>query len=249
MHTVLEVLLVPPGSSPFPRDSWETKSILAFEQRMLDPVDKYPCIFGVDAVIRRTLRYGFIRTGCHAKQLAETLTSFTNVCESLGKRTSLVTFFESWDAQERTHESYYQEFWNLLSETSEHDELPWPAAHAVDTDDARFEFCFNGVPMFVVMNTDLHVDRRSRNFERVAITFQPRFVFDDIQPNTKTGDNARNVIRGRIGRYDTAPLTKMLGNFGDSANQEWRQYYLDDGSDTISLGRCPVSFNRNGTEL
>ncbi|CAM3729183.1 YqcI/YcgG family protein [Nocardiopsis gilva] len=216
---------------------------------MLDPTDKFPCIFGVDAVARKTLRYGFVRSGNHADQLADILRSFTNVCEELGKRTSLVVFFESWEADERSHESYYREFWNLLRATSERDTRPWPAEHAVDTEDARFEFCFNGTPMFVVVNTELHTDRRSRSFERVAITFQPRFVFDDIQPNTKTGDNARKIIRDRIGEYDRAPLTKMLGDYGDPSNNEWRQYYLDDGSDTIALGRCPVSFNSEGSDL
>ncbi|MBB6173758.1 hypothetical protein HNR23_003818 [Nocardiopsis mwathae] len=216
---------------------------------MLDPTDKFPCIFGVDAVARKTLRYGFVRSGDHADQLADTLRSFTAVCEDLGKRTSLVVFFESWEAEERSHAGYYEEFWNLLRETSERDTLPWPEEHAVDTDDPRFEFCFNGVPMFVVANTDLHTHRRSRAFDRVAITFQPRFVFDDIKPNTKNGDNARNIIRDRIRTYDSAPLTKMLGNYGDPANKEWRQYYLDDGSDTISAGRCPVSFNTGGSDL
>lgn len=243
MSTKLDVLLVPPGCSPFPEDAWETSAILSFEHRMLDPVDKFPCIFGVDAVARKTLRYGFVRRNDHAEQLAGILHSFTDVCESLGKRTSLVVFFERWDAEKDSHESYYREFWELLRETSEWDSQTWPQEHSRDTEDPTFEYCFNGVPMFVVVNTNLHADRRSRYFERVAITFQPRFVFDDIQPNTKAGDNARRIIRGRIGQYDRAPLTRVLGNFGEESNSEWRQYYLDDGDDTISTGRCPVSFD------
>ncbi|MER5889773.1 YqcI/YcgG family protein [Streptomyces sp. NPDC001941] len=209
---------------------------------MLDTEDKFPCVFGVDAVVRRTLRYGFIDAGSHAERLARTLRSFTSVCEQLGRRTSLVVFFESWNAAEETHEGYYQEFWDLLDRTSALDETPWPSGYAADTEDSTFEYCFNGVPMFVVVNTPLHTARRSRQFERVAITFQPRFVFDDIKAGTRTGDNARKVIRARIDEYDTAPLTAMLGNYGEETNSEWRQYYLDDGQDVISLGKCPVSF-------
>lgn len=241
-----DIRLVLPGSSPFPSDSWEAASIVSFEKRMLDPVEQFPCIFGVDAVARKTLRYGFVRKGNRAAQLSDVLGSFTDVCEELGKRTSLVVFFESWDAEECSHESYYQAFFELLAETSKRDTQPWPSEHAVDADHPSFEFCFNGVPMFVVVNTELHRDRRSRNFERVAITFQPRFVFDDIKPGTRQGDNARKIIRQRVNKYDRAPLTTSLGDFGDANNNEWRQYYLDDGSDTIAKGRCPVTFHMQG---
>ncbi|MFG2874203.1 YqcI/YcgG family protein [Streptomyces sp. NPDC048337] len=234
--------LTVPGSTPFPPHVWQSEAIASFEGRMLDPEDKFPCIFGVDAVVRKTLRYGFIDSGSHAEQLSATLRSFTSICEELGRRTSLVVFFESWNAPEETHESYYQEFWKLLERTSSFDETPWPSEYSADTDDSTFEYCFNGVPMFVVVNTPLHTARRSRQFERVAITFQPRFVFDDIKHGTKPGDNARKVIRGRIDEYDTAPLTAMLGNFGEETNSEWRQYYLDDGQDVIARGKCPISF-------
>lgn len=243
-------LLTVPGSNPFPSGTWQSKAMTSFEERMLDSEDKFPCIFGVDAVARKTLRYGFIEAGSHAEQLATTLRSFTSICEELGRRTSLVVFFESWGAPEETHESYYQEFWELLGKTASLDETPWLSEYSTDTEDPTFEYCFNGVPMFVVVNTPLHTARRSRQFERVAITFQPRFVFDDIKAGTKTGDNARKVIRGRIDDYDTAPLTAMLGNYGEETNNEWRQYYLDDGQDTISRGKCPVSFAiRKETEM
>ncbi len=230
------------GSTSFPSHTWQSEAIASFEGRMLDAEDKFPCIFGVDAVVRKTLRYGFIDATSQAEQLAATLRSFTSICEELGRRTSLVVFFESWNAPEETHESYYQEFWELLERTSHFDEAPWPSEYAADTEDSTFEYCFNGVPMFVVVNTPLHTARRSRQFERVAITFQPRFVFDDIEAGTKTGDNARKVIRSRINEYDTAPLTAMLGNYGEETNSEWRQYYLDDGQDVIALGKCPVTF-------
>ena len=94
--------------------------------------------------------------------------------------------------------------------------------------------------MFVVVNTDLHVNRLSRNFERVAITFQPRFVFDDLKIGEPKADEARKVIRNRLVNYDRVPVAQNLGSFGDKSNHEWTQYYLDDGEHNPALDTCPV---------
>ncbi len=94
--------------------------------------------------------------------------------------------------------------------------------------------------MFVVINTDIHTSRQSRAFSRVAITFQPRFVFDDLAEETPRGDESRQIIRQRLTEYDAAPVTPLLGAFGDSANREWMQYYLDDGDPVPGMEKCPV---------
>lgn len=74
---------------------------------------------------------------------------------------------------------------------------------------------------------------------RVTVTFQPRFVFEDIAEGTRRGDAAREVIRGRLATYDDAPLPATLGNFGDGSNREWKQYYLDDGDASEIPASCP----------
>lgn len=192
---------------------------------------EFPCIFGVEAVTRGTLRYGFVadREESQSVQLSRILRAFTEICRDLGKRTSLVCFFESWQA-DGTHAAYWERFWQLLREVSELDGVPWPEDISRTLDDPKFEFTFNGQPLFVVVNTELHERRRSRRMSRVAITFQPRFVFDGIAEGTPRGDAARRMIRGRLATYDTVPLPENLGSFGDENNREWNQYYLDDGN-------------------
>lgn len=74
--------------------------------------------------------------------------------------------------------------------------------------------------MFVVVNTDFHKHRLSRSLSRVTITFQPRFVFDDIAEGTPRGDAARVLTRGRLLTYDTVPITVNLGGFGEPENRE-----------------------------
>lgn len=207
---------------------------------MTDQENLFPCIFGVEATVRGTLRYAFISGEQEqANGLASALREFTQICASLGKRTSLVCFFEHWTA-DKTHEAYFQHFWKLLKETSELDAEPWPEGFHSSTDEASFEYSFNGQPMFVVINTDIHKNRLSRSFSRVAITFQPRFVFDDLAEGSSKGDESRKIIRDRLKAYDSVAVTPLLGSFGDEANREWQQYYLDDGAAFEGMTECPV---------
>ncbi len=74
---------------------------------------------------------------------------------------------------------------------------------------------------------------------RVGITFQLRFVFDDIAEGTPRGDAARTMVRGRLAAYDAVPLPENLGSFGDENNREWNQYYLDDGNTSDVPAACP----------
>ncbi|AGW42418.1 hypothetical protein O159_24820 [Leifsonia xyli subsp. cynodontis DSM 46306] len=236
--SLTNVLVSPQESGDL--DGWKAGVFEEFHARMTDKDNEFPCIFGVEAVTRGTLRYGFVsdEAGDQATQLSRILRQFTEVCHDLGKRTSLVCFFESWNA-DSTHAGYWRRFWQLLGEVSEQDSAPWPPDISQSLDDPQFEFAFNGQPMFVVVNTELHEHRLSRRLSRVAVTFQPRFVFDDIAEGTPRGDAARAIIRGRFASYDTAPLPENLGSFGDVSNREWNQYYLDDGTSADIPASCP----------
>lgn len=233
--------LVPPHETEDLKN-WQGEVFEEFVSRMTSKENEFPCIFGVEAVTRGTLRYGFI-SECQqdqATQLAQILRDFTDICDDLGKRTSLVCFFESWHS-ENTHTAYWDRFWQLLREVSRLDGAPWPTDISRNLDDPKFEFTFNGQPMFVVVNTQLHKRRMSRRMSRVAITFQPRFVFDDIAEGTPRGDAARTLIRSRLTTYDAVPLPGNLGSFGDDGNREWNQYYLDDGDASDIPTSCPFN--------
>jgi FPC/CPF motif-containing protein YcgG len=130
-------------------------------------------------------------------------------------------------------------FWDLLTSAHAYDPEPWPEDIPVDPEDSRWEFCFGGMPMFVVANTPAHRDRASRAFDYFAVTFQPRFVFDDLAGGTTLGDNARRIIRQRLVDYDHTPRTPLLGDYGAGGNREWRQYFLDDDNADDGGPRCP----------
>lgn len=224
-----------------PPEGWASRAGELFRQRMSARDNPYPCVFGVDALRKGSLRLAYVPAGePRVPVLARALREYVEIAEGLGSRTSLVTIFEA-DPRLDSLEAHRSHFWWLLGQLRERDTTPWPAGIASDPEDPSWEFSYHGMPMFVVANTPYHRRRRSRYFEHLAITFQPRFVFDDLREGTPTGDNARAVIRRRLASYDDVPQSPLLGSFGAHGNKEWAQYFLDDDNDpTATAGRCPL---------
>ncbi|WP_235997998.1 YqcI/YcgG family protein [Nocardiopsis coralli] len=187
------------------------------------------------------MRYAFVPVGDgRVEALAEALRLYTDTAESLGRRTSLVCFFEH-DPRLSGLDACEEHFWELLRGLREQDRAPWPEGISTDTEAPDWEFVFNSMPMFVVANTPFHYRRRSRFFEYFAVTFQPRFVFDDLAAGTRTGDNARKIIRKRLAEYDSVAQTPLLGNFGEHGNKEWHQYFLDEENEVPHPeAQCPL---------
>jgi FPC/CPF motif-containing protein YcgG len=221
--------------------AWERDAADRFCQRMLDRQRLFPCIFGTDALRRGSLRFAFVPNDPRADaHLATALREFVDMAPELGNRTSLVAFFEPSPDMD-TIEDYRRCFWSLLQSLHAQDPSPWPSEIPLDSEHSEWEFCFADMPMFVVANTPAHRHRASRFFEYFCITFQPRFVFDDIAETSPQGQNARKIIRGRLLAYDTVPLTPSLGSFGAPGNREWTQYFLSDDNEVVpESARCPL---------
>ncbi|MEU8567793.1 YqcI/YcgG family protein [Streptomyces pathocidini] len=237
--------------------AWERDAARRFHDRMLDRAAPFPCVFGVDALRKATLRYAFVPGGPERpRALAEALRDFVRLAPELGRRTSLVAFFQpdfdpdlQQDFQQeddaapghRTVADYRRELWDLLQSLHELDDAAWPEDIPLDPEDPEWEFSFSGMPMFVVANTPAHQRRMSRYFEYFTITFQPRFVFDDISEDSLPGRNARTIIRGRLADYDAVPASPVLGSYGKPGNKEWVQYFLgDDNAPGGGESRCPL---------
>lgn len=228
-----------------PSDGWRHEAAAAFSERMLSDHSLFPCIFGVTAVRKGTVRYSFIPAGeSRVAVLAAALSEFTNIATDLGNRTSLVCFFDFEDSV-NTLAEYRDHFWALLGELQAGDTSEWPPGISDNPQDSTWEFSFNSTPMFVVANTPQHLDRRSRQSRYFTITFQPRFVFNDLKTGTPAGDKARTVIRRRLDTYDSVERTPLLGSFGEPGNVEWSQYFLGDDNTPVDLAAgCPITHAR-----
>lgn len=209
--------------------------------------EPYPCVFGVDALRKDGLRFVFVEdadTDGGAARLAAGLRQFVAAFPALPKRSSLVSFLEV--RPEASVSDYEEIFWRMLSRLRQLDDQPWPSEIAADPEDPWWEFCFAGTPMFVVCATAAHGARRSRSAEGMMITFQPRPVFDGLESDTRAGEQARVLIRGRLATYDQVPPHPVLGPYGDAGHREWRQYFLPDAA-VPGSSRCPLDADRRAT--
>lgn len=132
---------------------------------------------------------------------------------------------------------YEERFWNILKDLSKIDKLEWPQDIPSELDDPMWEFCFHGEPIFVVCTNPAHTLRQSRRSSGFILTFQPRWVFDDILGTEEKAAISFKSVRERLKKYDFIDLSPNLGKYGNNENREWKQYFLDD--DNKSDQQCP----------
>ncbi|GAA2332232.1 YqcI/YcgG family protein [Streptomyces violaceusniger] len=191
----------------------------------------FPCTFAVSAAKKSGLRFGFIDDEHDQRSweaLPDIIRSYLETYQSISRETSLIVLFRPGQEEDGKVGDYYQKFWDVLQFLHEHDTEAWPAEIPKDTDHSHWEFSFGGTPIFVVCNTPAHTARKSRSNPCFMITFQPRWVFEDLDPDTPRGWSARRVIRNRLRAFDGGEPSPELGNYGDPENREWRQYFLFD---------------------
>ncbi|MET8661491.1 YqcI/YcgG family protein [Streptomyces griseus] len=206
-----------------------------YAKELLDTLNSveapFPCTFAVSAAKKSGLRFGFIDDDNDPRSweaLPGIIRSYLETYRSISRETSLIVLFRPGQEEPGKVGDYYQKFWDVLQFLHERDTEAWPAEIPQDTDDKHWEFSFGGTPIFVVCNTPAHTARKSRSNPCFMITFQPRWVFEELDPETSRGLAARRVIRNRLRAFDGSDPSPELGNYGDPDNREWKQYFLFD---------------------
>jgi hypothetical protein len=217
----------------FGPDDWQYHVFKEFESTLNNNTRPFPCVFGVAGLRGGHLRFGFSERMA-ADEVAPMLRHFVQHSCQYGKYTSLVVFARPEGV--RDVDSYREDFWNFLWALSDRDQHPWPPEYPERIDDPQWEFCFAGEPMFVVCNTPAHVARQSRRASTFMLTFQPRWVFDDILGTPDAAEQSVRQVRSRLQNYGLLPPSPELGLFGDPNNKEFRQYFLLDDNVPAS---CP----------
>lgn len=225
----------------FPIESWEFKAFKQFKETMVSEENLFPCTFGVAGFNADQLRYCFIENEPEnrnsANLVAAALQSYLPIARNSGKNTSLVVIFN--ESKDLGLDKYESIFWELLNRVHRLDSREWPLDISVLPDSKYFEFSFGGEAIFVVCNTPSHTKRKSRYSSFFTITFQPRWVFDNvIGKNVPNSDRNKATIRKRLSNFDQIPPSQELGAFGDDHNREWKQYFLHDNNDKKN-NKCP----------
>jgi FPC/CPF motif-containing protein YcgG len=222
---------------------WKKQRYLTFRETMRET--PYPCYFAVEAERSDTARYlfaGDARDRDALLKVREGLRQYLERYRSIADRTTLVMFFEPPDGV-RSEAEYRDRFWNVLEFLHDRDPEPWPSNVPTDPDDPEWEFCFAGEPMFVVGRAPFYTDRKSRHTpDGLEMTIQPRGTLDDITGDTTEGMQVRSIIRDRLADYDDVDPHPDIGDYGDPATREWKQY-LPPTSNEESLGELPFETN------
>lgn len=215
-----------------PRD-WQYIVYQDLRSTLESEIRLFPCIFGINGFKKGQLRFLFLET-IDAHGLAGPLRDFVQHSRSFGANTSLVVL--SRPRPVASLASYKDQFWDVLNELHELDPSPWPENVPEQLDTPLWEFSFAGEPIFVVCNTPAHILRQSRRSMSFMMTFQPRWVFDNILGTEAAAAKAFAKVRERLDAYDLIPPSPALGQYGNPENREFAQYFLEDNNEET---KCP----------
>ncbi|WP_142296517.1 YqcI/YcgG family protein [Lottiidibacillus patelloidae] len=218
---------------------WGNQAFKSFTNDLLSEENPFPCILGVEGMKAGQLRFCFIDSTedeSALKNLASHLTHYLQHYKKIGKNTSFVAFFKPDDL--KTMEQYEKQFWGILQALHKYDNQPWPKEVPKDPNNPLWEFSFQNEPIFVVCNTPAHEKRKSRYSSTFMMTFQPRWVFEGMNAQTKKGQKVQKIVRDRLKKYDKIKAHPELNWYGDPETREWKQYFLRDENDS-TLNKCP----------
>ncbi len=219
-------------------EPWMQKASSAFDERMTDRSRPFPCIPATQGARLAQFRYGFVSVKHQADQLASLLSEYMTKAQECGPYTSLVVFFEPFDAEPAwTVEQYEQYFWLLLKETSDRDRSAPSRVLPSDPHDPLWEYGFENERLFMYCATPAHAKRQSRFFPFFMLAITPRWVLEYFHSYHRHPEKIKGKIRDRLLTYDEASIHPDLNSYGDVENYEWRQYFLRD--DETRLARCP----------
>lgn len=136
--------------------------------------------------------------------------------------------------------------WSILQMLHERDTSPWPLDIPTETENEKWSFCFNGIPLFINISCPKHKKMKSRNLgEYVVLVINPRANFDEVASiNSKGGKGIRETIRERVKTYNEGFEPVTLGVYGEKGNYEWKQYQLEEPGG-LELTECPLHIRKS----
>lgn len=226
----------------FQEQSWQRTLFNEMEAALTSDSRPFPCIFGVAGFRANHLRFCFLDK-ITPESLGPVMEEYLPQARNHGRNASLVVFERP--SPVTSLDAYRDRFWGLLDGLSQQDPKPWPEDVPHQVDDAKWEFCYAGEPIFVVCNTPAHVERQSRRSSSFMLTMQPRWVFEGITDNKQSADSAFRTVRQRLQMFDMLPPSPALGRYGDKGVYEFAQYFIGEDNQRPS---CPMSHLSGATK-
>ncbi|MFQ3319034.1 MAG: FPC/CPF motif-containing protein YcgG [Natronomonas sp.] len=208
----------------------------------------FPCFFGAESVRDGDPLYTAVPSMTDKDALFEfgrTLLEYLETYQEYSERASLVTFFRPPN-RSYSEAEYHESLWHILQFLHVHDPEPWPEDIPTEPDDPHWEFSFGGEPIFPTCRAPFYDERKSRYCPvGLEITFQPRPLFENLNvtADDAAGQQAREIIQGRLEDYDGVCPHADLGDWGVEGDREWVQYMLSSDENQMP-DECPINVTR-----
>ncbi len=198
-------------------EKWQSVVFADFDAVINNKERPFPCLFGVNGYRKNMLRFSFFEE-ISAKNIRNDLITYCENYKCFGKQTSLVIFEKPSVVKSISY--YRDKFWQILKDLVSEDIHDWPQQIPENLDHPAWEFCFHKEPIFVICNTPAHVNRLSRRSPGFMLTFQPRWVFDDLLDTEQKATRAFATVTERLQHYDITDKSPLLGKYGNLKNRE-----------------------------
>ncbi|KAM0795124.1 YqcI/YcgG family-domain-containing protein [Usnea florida] len=238
-------LLTKAQCEKLPEETWQRQAYEALKSILLarnEGAKRFPCIYATSGYNHDEHRYIFMHSDDpseprNLRLLASAMRAYLPQSHSIGPNTSLVIIHPpasdtNTDCPSPSVDSYHHKFWTLLRGLRTCDLKPWPSDIPPRTDDAKWAFCFDGVPWFPAAMTPAHEHRLSRHAPFFTVAMQPKWVFDNLFRTPERRRAAVEKVRTLMPAFDEVDLSPDLSAYGTEGTTEAHQYYLLDENRT-----------------
>ncbi len=226
--------------------SWMVRALSCFESSVNN--NEFPCLFGKKVIKLKKFFLFFSSISRPMDDLVSAFNEYTDFVKRVPVRERIyspfVVFLEKNTFSTLKDEHQYG--WSILQMLHDKDKSSWPLDVPKDTENEKWSFCFNGLPLFVNISCPQHKLMKSRNLgDYVVLVINPRENFDEVASlSSKGGRSVRETIRNRIKMYNDGVVPSTLGVYGEKGNYEWRQYQLEEPGG-LELKECPLHIRKS----
>lgn len=222
--------------------TWVSSSYDLFKQTMTSEDEPFPCHFAKLGIENSGFRYSYINEEelSNPNVFKESLIHYLNSYLKLKWPSVLVVFIKTESTLSLSN--HEKKFWEILQYLINIDTKKRPAEIPENPNNNKWQFCFNGTPIFITGHSNMYKKRKSRHSHSdMMLVIQTMETLKPVAGNSKKSSMIRKVIRDRVSEFDEISVTNLLGSYPDIDSLEWKQFWLPDNNDNSTyLDKCPL---------
>ena len=225
------------------KPEWVISAINSFKNTMLDEKMPFPCHFAKLGLEKSTFRFTYINKDelFEPEEFRTSLIEYLNTYKTIDWPSVLVVFINT--KSENNLENHEEIFWNILQYLMDSDDESRPVEIPENPESFKWQFCFNGIPLFISGHSNAYKKRRSRHSASdMMLVIQTTETLKPVAGTSKKSGYIRKIIRERVSKYDAIEVSNLLGSYPNVNSHEWKQFWLPDTN--IDKKKCPLRFKQ-----